>query len=513
MKPTVLAALLFASAAAHPALAQAPDTLRVAVPGNDLGTLDPDRGAATSDINILSWMFNGLVRFPPGTADVATIEPDLAESWTASEDRKTWTFRIRDGVKCQAGFGDFTASDAAFSLERAMDKGRSSYFSDLSAVQSVEAPDPRTLRIVLKDRVPSLLGLLVPYHGGNMMCRKAVEAAGDDVAHKPVGTGPFTLAEYKPQQYVRLEANDAYWRGKPHLRSIVVRFILSEASRDLAFTAGEIDLENGRYEQSWISRMQAAPNTTVAVMGPGELHSLYLNASKPPLDNPKVREAIGHAVDRAGLVKFRGDTLAKPATSVIPSGFLGYEKMDLPRYDVAEAKRLLAEAGYKDGLTLKVIQTTLPAMMTTMQVVQSQLRAAGITLDIVPVDHPTYHAQIRQDLSQIVYYGAARFPVADSYLSQFFHSAAAIGAPSAITNFAHCNAADADITAARTEADPAKQVAEWVDAQKRIVAAGCVVPMYEMLTPWAWKSNLDIGSPTTAALSLAPPISELTRFR
>ena len=512
MNYTVLA-LTALLASAGIARAQAPDTLRVAVSGNDLGTLDPDRGAATSDVNILSWMFNGLVRFPPGTADVAAIEPDLAESWTSSDDKKSWVFKIRDGVQCQGGFGAFTADDAAFSLTRAMDKSKSSYFSDYAAVESVEATDPHTLKITLKDRVPSLLGLLVPYHGGNMMCRKAVEAAGDDVAHKPVGTGPFMIAEYKPQQFVRLFANDAYFRGKPKLRAIVVRFILSESSRDLACMSGEIDMENGRYDESWIKRMQAAPNTQVVAMGPGELHTLYLNTSKPPLSDIRVRNAIAHAVDRDGLVRFRGDTLSKPATSVIPSGFLGYEALPLPKFDVAESKRLLAEAGFKDGLTIKVIQTTLPAMMTTMQVVQSQLRAAGITLDIIPVDHPTYHAQIRQDLSQIVYYGAARFPVADSYLSQFFDSAATVGTPGAITNFAHCNAADSDIASAKTEADPAQQLAKWQDAQKRIVAASCAVPMYEMLTPWAWKSNLDIGSKTDSSLSLAPPISERTAFK
>ncbi len=277
--------------------------------------------------------------------------------------------------------------------------------------------------------------------------------------------------------------------------------------------AGEIDMLNGRYEDTWIKRMQGVPNTTVVAFGPGELHALYLNMSKPPLDDIRVRQAIAHAVDRDALVRFRGTTISKPATSVIPSGFLGYEALPLAKYDLAEAKKLLVESGHPNGLTIKVIQTTLPAMMTTMQVVQSQLRTAGITLDIVPVDHPTYHAQIRQDLSQIVYYGAARFPVADSYLSQFFESAATVGTPGAITNFAHCQAADAEIAAARSEPDPAKQVALWVAAQKKINDAVCSVPMYEMLTPWAWKANLDLGYAVEGSLSLSPPLTEKMHYK
>ncbi len=80
-------------------------TLRVAVPGSDMGTLDPYRASATLDINVVNWLFNGLVRIKPGQVSPEMIEPDLAESWTTSEDKKTWTFKLRDNVQCQGGYG------------------------------------------------------------------------------------------------------------------------------------------------------------------------------------------------------------------------------------------------------------------------------------------------------------------------------------------------------------------------------------------------------------------------
>ncbi len=487
-------------------------TLRVAVPGNDMATLDPFRASATLDTNVINWLFNGLVRIKPGQVNPELIEPDLAESWTSSPDKKEWVFKLRDNVQCQGDYGPLTADDVVYSLKRASTKETSSYFADYAAIQSIEAPDPKTVKITLKETVPSLLGLLVPYHGGNIVCRKAVEALGNDFGRKPVGTGPFEFVEYQPQQFVRLKANEKYFRGAPQIKEIVFRYMASDSSRDLAFQSGEIDLVNGKFEDAWIKRMGQLPQTTVQVTGPLEIHVLHLNMTQKPLDDIRVRRAIAHAIDRESLVKFRGTAISKLADSIIPGGYLGHVTMPLPKYDVAEAKRLLAEAGHPNGITIKVIQTTLPAMLTTMQVVQSQLKAAGINLEFALVDHPTFHAQIRQDLSQAVYYGAARFPVADSFLGQFYESAAIVGKPTAVTNFSHCDVADAEIKAARSEPDLEKQKALWAAAQKKIIEAVCAVPLYEMGQPWAWKNALTFAYPIVGSLGLSPPIDETTRL-
>jgi peptide/nickel transport system substrate-binding protein len=124
---------------------------------------------------------------------------------------------------------------------------------------------------------------------------------------------------------------------------------------------------------------------------------------------------------------------------VVPAGYLGTDpKATLATYDVAKAKALLKDAGFPNGITVKAIQSTLPSMLNTAQILQAQLKLAGIDLQLETVDHQTFHANIRKDLSGAVYYTAARFPVADVPLTQFFHSRSIVGTPTAVVNFSHC---------------------------------------------------------------------------
>ena len=128
--------------------------------------------------------------------------------------------------------------------------------------------------------MPSLLGLLINYQGGNMVCKKAAEEMGENFTQKPIGTGPFMFGEYKSKQSVTLVANPQYFRGSPKLEKIVYRYIPSDASRDLAFTSGEIDLIYGKQDQTWVERMNKEKDVIVDVFEPGELSVLYLNVEK-----------------------------------------------------------------------------------------------------------------------------------------------------------------------------------------------------------------------------------------
>ena len=148
--------------------------------------------------------------------------------------------------------------------------------------------------------------------------------------------------------------------------------------------------------------------------------------------------------------------------------------------------------------------------MNSAQILQSQLKQAGIDLKLEVVDHQTFHANIRKDLSGATYYTAARFPVADVYLTQFFHSRSIVGTPTAVTNFSHCNVADQEIDAARTEPDLAKQKALWAEAQRKIVDEVCAVPLFEQLQVWAHKANVDFGYDLKDAIHLGPVITEAT---
>jgi peptide/nickel transport system substrate-binding protein len=297
MRRTITTALvgLLAAGSAH----AAGTTLNVGMASADAGKLDPHVATTTPDKGLLHWMFNGLVRIKPGEASPAHIEPDIAESWTSSEDGLTWAFKLREDVQCHGEYGPLDAEDVVFSLERAADPGISAFAKDYEALESVEASGPHEVTIKLKDPVPSLLGLLVPYHGGNIVCKDAVEALGEEFERTPIGTGPFMFAEYQPQQYVKLVANPEYFRGEPKIKEIYYRYIQSDASRDLAFQSGEIDMIYGKQDQTWVERISQVPGTKVAVMTPGEMSVIHLNMNMPPLDDVRVRRAVPGAVQRA----------------------------------------------------------------------------------------------------------------------------------------------------------------------------------------------------------------------
>ena len=318
----------------------------------------------------------------------------------------------------------------------------------------------------------------------------------------------------QPSQSLELVANDAYFRGKPRIGAISYRFMPSAASRDLAFQNGEIDLGDGIQDQKWVTRMRAVPHAVTDVMDPAELSQLYLNVTAKPLDDIRVRQAIAYGINRAEILRWRGADVAREPRSVLPAGSLGYTAdSGLLPYDPAKAKQLLAEAGYKDGVTVKMVMTQEPNSLALMQVVQAQLKRVGITVDMNVVEHATYHQMIRQDLSPLSFYAAARFPVADVYLTQFFSSRSIVLGPTAVTNFSHCNVADGEIDAARSEVDLAKQAQDWAAAQRKIIAAVCAVPLVETLQVWAHHDDFDFGFQPGGSMSLGPMLTEASGFK
>ncbi|WP_263144855.1 ABC transporter substrate-binding protein [Pseudomonas sp. RIT-PI-AD] len=502
------AVLLGANLLAASCAAQAV-TLQMGIGTSDIQTLDLDR-ATGYDSMLLNNLFNGLVRFPPGSADPAKLEPDLAEKWEESADHLSWTFHLRHGVQFHHGYGELHADDVVYSLNRASDPNTSSQSAAFEPFEKVEAVDPYTVRITLKRPTPGFLWLVANYRGGNITSRKAGEAPDSKLATQPIGTGPFEFAEHVPQQYVRLTAHEKYFRGKPKIDEIFWRFVASDSSRDLAFRSRQLDVIYGHREQRWVDSVKARSGVTLDVFGPGEFRALYLNRTIKPLDDIRIRQAIAYATDVDEIVQFVGKDVSQKGCSVVPPGYVGVDCSFNYHHDLEKAKQLLADAGYAKGLTLPVVVSNISSILPVMQVVQGQLAKAGITLDMKVVDHPTYHEDIRKDLSAIVFYGAARFPVADTYLTQFYDSSSIVGTPTAVTNFSHCSIGDEAIRAARVETDPAKQLAFWKTAQRQINDDVCGVPLFDLRQVWAHNNNVDYGYELEGDINISPPITELT---
>ena len=508
-----IAGLLTAGVLAPTPTLAAKTELTMGAAAVDVGTLDPHYATSTSDRILVALMFGGLVRFAPGSTDPASIEPDLAESWTASDDKLVWVFKLRPGVQWQSGYGEVTADDVVFSIEKARDPKRSAFSGDYAAIAKVEAVDPQTVRITLSSRLPSLLGLLANYSGGFIISKKGYEERGETFRRNPVGFGPFQVQSIAPGQAVSLVANASYFRGAPKLTRITYRFINNNSSRDLAFVAGEIDAEAGLGDQRWLQHTLAVPGAVVDTFDPAELTLLFVNVTKPPFDDIRVRQALAYSVNAARMAQYAGPRFTRVGKSAIPSNNLGFTSdVETFPYDTAKAKALLSQAGFRNGLTVTMLASQLPGLDVRAQILQDQLASSGINLNLQPVEHATWHQMIRKDLSPLVMYGAARFPVADYFLTQFYHSRSAIGTPTAVTNFSHCGIVDKQIEDARSETDPAKQIALWQDAQRLIIKNVCAIPLTETSQVWARTGKLQWGFDLKGSMSLGPLVTELTHF-
>src|SRR5439155_25980671 len=158
--------------------------------------------------------------------------------------------------------------------------------------------------------------------------------------------------------------------------------------------------------------------------GPGSQERFYIDMTHKPFDDIRVRRAFMHAIDRKAIkdTMYPG-SLGRLATSPVPAGYCGHTPVELPAYDPALARKLLAEAGLPNGFTIKNFFVSKSFFFPKLAILmQEQLKKVGIVLDIQIVEHATYHEHIRKNLNPVVLYGGTRLPDADPWLSLFFHS-------------------------------------------------------------------------------------------
>jgi len=512
--------------------------LTIAFDAGDLQTLDPHRSASTVDRATVDMVFNGLVRYPPG--DQVKVEPDLATSWKVSPDKKVWTFTLRKGVFFHPYPGnpngyELTADDVVYSFKRAADSKKSSYAGEYGGM-TFEAVDPYTVRVTIEKPISDTLFLakVASYAGGMIVCKKAVEEKGDDwFKTNPVGTGPFIVQAYEPRQKTVLAGNPKYFRGAPVLKQVVVRYIAAVNSRELGLQSGELHVIEGLKEDKWIEKMAALPDVTVKTFGPCETQILNFNMTKPPFNDLRVRKAVSYAISREGIAAFMGKGLAvpiySPAQAPPAPGALTKEdavKAGVVYEDnIAEAKKLLADAGFPNGFKTEVIISEMASSyQKPMIAIQAQLKKAGIDMALKVVDHSSFHSLIREDASPIVYYASWR-PNVDVYLTRFYHSDSVVKTgKKPDTNFSHYGAVDANgdgkvdsidelIEKARWELDAEKQGALWKEAQIKLLRDAAVVPIIRLKYAFPRKSSVDLGHPLEFSwATYSPQITEKTRI-
>jgi len=386
----LLAATLLTTVAGH-AEGTRGGTLIAAFSADPAG-FDPVRGPSGMSHVVIEQVYSTLVLLDHD----AKPYPGLAESWTTSEDGLTWTFKLRDGVTFHNG-DPVTAEDVKFSFDRlrAPDSGYS-YGSQVETITEVSADDPLTVTFTLsKPTGPFLIYMAFP--GSSIVPKKAVEAGHDLNAH-PIGSGPFKFVSYEPRTAIKFERNEAYYEsGKPYFDAMEYRIIADVTALSNALKSGVVNFSNEIPPKDWAS-ISADPNLTGVALEGSRFNWLLPNHEKPPLDNPKVRQAVAQAINREALVRGAFFGQATPILGgVIPEWNWGYSGLDYfkPQGDPEKARELLAEAGYPDGFeTSMTIASSFPAQMAMAPIIQANLASAGIKARIGTMEIPRFWDEV-----------------------------------------------------------------------------------------------------------------------
>jgi peptide/nickel transport system substrate-binding protein len=502
------------------------ETLRFGLRTADLSTLDPHFATSTADRTVVDMIFNGLIRYQPG--DSSVFEPDLAIALPEYEmqgDNQVWNFELRQGVMCHPTATtpayELTSEDVIYSLAKAASPETSAYSAAYSSM-TFDANGPYSLTITLDTPLSSALFYpsIANYGGGFIICKGHAESVSlDDLKTSPAGTGPFMFQSYTPQVGIELVANDDYFRGRPMLGGVSLRYIAELTSLELALRSGELDAINGGPDQAWINKMQEVPGIKVDVFGVGEVAVLYFNPTIPPLDNPDVRRAISHALDRdefldvVGGGPYAAKVFSPVPVQFLPGGMTEEEVVSLGLdygTDREKAKQMLADAGFPNGFSLDLITSEMTGYRILYENLQYQLGLVGINANLQVVDHSSFHSLIRENLNPLVLYIAWR-PNADVYFTRFFHSDARVMVgDKPDTNFTSTADQDDLLLEARYETDPDRQVELWKQIQINLMEDAFVYAIQYQNQVYARQDSVDYGHEPISVLALYPGITEKT---
>src|SRR6266852_5381229 len=359
---TLVASIAVLSAVALAALIEPPSAdaqrkkvLNIAAKEPD--SLDPHASIIGQSQAIARFMFRGLTRFAikDGKVTTAEVEPDLAESWTLSPEGTIWTFKLKKGVQFHKGFGELTAEDVKFSFERQISRLPGARFGvNLEVIKSIEVVDRHTVQIALKSFDPIFLLRMVGYQQGYIVSKKAMEKQGDQFKWNPVGTGPFYFERHSPREKVVLKAFDRFYGGRPQIDEINYFDVPEDSTKLIGLEKGTFDLLYPEVVTADFADQVKKMGAVIDRRGPGGQERFYINMTKPPFDDIRVRKAFMHAIDRKAIKEtmYPGG-LGRLATSPVPAGYFGHIAVELPGYDPELARKLLAEAGYPNGFTGK----------------------------------------------------------------------------------------------------------------------------------------------------------------
>ncbi len=361
---------------------------------DDITTLDPAQSFEFAGSDLSRNIYGKLINFDP--ADLTKgYQPDLAESWSVSEDGKTITFKMRSGVKFHSG-NPVTAADAVFSLQRAVKLNKTPSFiltqfgfSADNADETIKQIDDMTFSITtdVKYATSFVLNCLTSTIGGIVDSKVVMSHAKDGdfgndwLKTHTAGSGAYTLVNWKPNESYTLKANPDFYLGAPAMKRVIVRHIQESATQRLLLEKGDIDLARNLNPDD-VAGITGKDGIAVDSDLRGRLMYISMNQKDPNLSKPKVIEALKYLIDYKGMQ----DSFLKGQYTIhqafLPRTYLG-EITDKPYHlDVEKAKALLKEAGLEGGFNVKINVREAQERIEIAQSIQNTFAKANIKVSL-----------------------------------------------------------------------------------------------------------------------------------
>ncbi|MEH7333157.1 glutathione ABC transporter substrate-binding protein [Neobacillus drentensis] len=415
-------------------------------------------------------VYEGLV----GRDKNAEIQPLLAEKWEQLNDT-TWEFKLRKGIKFHDGT-DFNANAVKATFDRLLDpKVASPRAVVFKMVKEVKVIDDYTVQFLLSEPFSPLLSILASHEGG-IISPKTIEKYGKNIIKEPNGTGPFVFESWTPGQEIVLTKNKNYWGEKAKVDKVVFKVVPEETTRISMLETGEAQIA----EPLSVPMMDTvAASQAVDVYRSEGYGTEYIgfNVQKKPFNDERVRKAIAHAVEMDSILKGVYNNVGKKANSLLGSKVFGYNPdMKAYEYNLNEAKKLLAEAGYPNGfeVTLKTMDSKERVNMA--EVLQSQLKGIGVKLKIQVLEYGTFVDQANKGDTEM-FILSWRNATGDADYNQYnlFHTSSQGGAGN--TFFYSNKEADRLIEAARSEKDQEKRKELYAQSQELEMKEAVYIPV------------------------------------
>jgi peptide/nickel transport system substrate-binding protein len=450
--------------------------------------LDPVYNTRAADYFVYVNIFSQLVRWKPGGTE---LEPDLAERWTASPDGRVWTFYLRKGVQFHKGYGELTAQDVKFTLDRFMDQSggipNAAHWSD---VEKIEAVDRYTIRFTL--RKPSAIFAASPIASRSAMIvsQRAVLERGRDFSRNPIGTGPFIFQQWTSADEIVLTANDQYFRGSPKVARIVFVPILDEGVAVAALERGEIHAMWTRGSVEAESLLRANRNVTVEVVSRiGSVRFLAINPRYAPLADRRVRLALAYAINKKELELASGGQLRTTYQPLpdLPWLRAAAQAGAFPVYpnDPARAKQLLASSGYSPLRVTLTFSLSSPVPLIA-EILAEQFRRVGIDVRMEGVEQRAWNTRWRASQFELTPASLGSGPDPDETARDLLHTA---NFPPGGNAFRY-DRADMLIDDATREQDPVRRRRIYIALMKQVMTDLPYIPLANDNLTAAWRAPI-----------------------